>query len=95
MKLQSATPVKLELNWIRELGYCLTQNFGSRYVNLIFGREENNARQQYVCVMCFTAYLKGRASYRAFCVFLDSIGWKFLPEVLSSGLKQIRHLKLQ
>ena len=45
--------------------------------------------------MCFTAYLRVGASYRAFCVFQDSLLVNDLPELLSSGLKQIRHLKWQ
>ena len=33
---------------------------------------KNNARQHDVCVMCFTAYLKVCASYRAFFLFCNS-----------------------
>ncbi len=54
----------------------------------------NYALQHYVCVMCFTACLKECASYRAFCVFQDSLFMNDLPEVLSSGLEQTRHLGL-
>jgi len=43
----------------------------------------------HVCVMCFTAYLRVCASYRAFCVFQDSLFVNDLPEVISSDSRRL------